>query len=605
VPLEQIDRLAKSLQWWDSKRVAIERVEESGLDPASAELQRWLGLVELLVGFPRHLSQHVGGFVISERPLSRLVPIENAAMPERTVIQWDKNDLEELGLLKVDVLGLGMLSAIRRSLALINKFYGRRMTLADVPAEDPAVYRMISNADTIGVFQIESRAQMAMLPRLRPCCYYDLVIEVAIVRPGPIQGDMVHPYLRRRNDEEEITYPSPEVKSVLERTLGVPLFQEQVMQLAVVAAGFTPGQADQLRRAMAAWRRRGDLGFFERQLIQGMLERGYEEQFAQRIFNQIQGFGEYGFPESHAASFALLVYVSAWLKCHEPAAFFCALLNSQPMGFYAPAQLLRAAREQGVIVNPVDVTCSLYDSILEPAGDGSPAIRLGLRVIKGLSEACVLRLLAARSQRVFEDAEDLARRGRLDAKDLGALAAGDALKAFAKNRFRARWEVAGIEAPRPLLNDTRIAEAVPMLKTPSEGQDIVADYRHLGFTLGRHPLALLRERLAAFGIRPADDVKAMPDGARVYAAGLVITRQRPSSASGVTFVTVEDETGYLNLVVWEQLAERARRVLLGSTLLGVKGRVQQESGVLHIIAEALFDHSVLLGGLTSRSRNFH
>jgi error-prone DNA polymerase len=335
-----------------------------------------------------------------------------------------------------------------------------------------------------------------------------------------------------------------------------------------------------------------------------MRERGYEAQFAKRIFNQIKGFGEYGFPESHAASFALLVYVSAWMKCHEPAAFFCALLNSQPMGFYAPAQLLRAARAQNVVVKAVDVTCSAYDSTLEPAVDGNPAIRLGLHVIKGLSEAGVERLLQARRERAFEDAEDLARRARLDAKDLGALAAGNALKVFASNRFRARWAVAGIEKAKPLLNGVRIPEATPMLKAPREGEDIVADYRHLGFSMGRHPLALLRERLAAEGIRPAGDVKTMTNGARVHAAGLVITRQRPQSASGVTFVTVEDETGYLNLVIWEKLAERERRVLLSASLLGVRGRVQQESGVLHIIAEALFDHSVLLGGLTSRSRNF-
>src|SRR5690606_6736415 len=371
----QIDALAKSLSWWDGKLLHPERLAEAGLDPESPRLELLTALVGQLVGFPRHLSQHVGGFVISHGPLSRLVPIENAAMPERTVIQWDKDDLEELGLLKVDVLGLGMLTAIRRSFELIDAFYAGRggpreamlpMSLAKIPAEDPKVYDMISKADTVGVFQIESRAQMAMLPRLKPRCYYDLVIEVAIIRPGPIQGDMVHPYLRRRNGEEPVTYPSEEVRTVLEGTLGVPIVLERVMQLAIVATGFTPGEADQLRRAMAAWRRRGDLGRFEKRLIDGMLEPGYTPEFAKQIFEQIRGFGEYGFPESHSASFALLVYVSAWLKCYEPAAFFCALLNSQPMGFYAPAQLLRAARSHGVEIRPVDVTASGVESTLEP-----------------------------------------------------------------------------------------------------------------------------------------------------------------------------------------------------------------------------------------------
>ena len=361
----QVNALAKSLQWWDG-HVDIQRIAEAGLDPTAPKVRCLLQLVQSLLGFPRHLSQHVGGFVIAEQPLSELVPIENAAMPERTVIQWDKDDLEELGLLKVDVLGLGMLSAIRRSFELVEAYDGRKLTMMSIPAEDPEVYQMISRADTIGVFQVESRAQMAMLPRLQPKEYYDLVIEVAIIRPGPIQGDMVHPYLRRRNGEEAVTYPSTEVEEVLKRTLGVPIFQEQVMQLAIVAAGFTPGEADQLRRAMAAWRRRGGLEPFEERLVRGMSERGYPEEFAERIFNQIKGFGEYGFPESHAASFALLVYVSAWLKYHEPAAFFCALLNSQPMGFYAPAQLVRCAREHAVEVQPVDVNRSDWDSTLEP-----------------------------------------------------------------------------------------------------------------------------------------------------------------------------------------------------------------------------------------------
>ena len=600
----ELDTLARSLHWWDRRNVDTERVTEAGLDPASPRVRRLLSLVESVLGFPRHLSQHVGGFVISERPLNELVPVENAAMPGRTVIQWDKHDLEELGLLKVDILGLGMLSAIRKSFELMEDFYGREFSMSSIPAEDPEVYRMISKADTLGVFQIESRAQMAMLPRLKPRCYYDLVIEVAIIRPGPIQGDMVHPYLRRRNGEEPVTYPSAGVRKVLERTLGVPIFQEQVMQLAIVAAGFTPGEADQLRRAMAAWQRRGDLGRMEERLIQGMLERGYRREFAERIFNQIKGFGEYGFPESHAASFALLAYVSAWLKCHEPAVFFCALLNSQPMGFYAPAQLVRTAREHGVDVRPIVVTRSRWDSSLEPGAGREPAIRLGLRVVKGLSAKGGERLLKARAEREFADVEDLARRAKLDAKDLGALAAAGALKPFARNRHRARWSVAGIEKPAPLLDRVHIPEAIPMLKAPTEGEDIMADYRRMGLTLGRHPLALLRERLGAMGVLEAEAVRRLKHGTRVCAAGLVIIRQRPSSVDGVTFVTVEDETGYLNLVVWENVAQRERRTLLGAMLLGVEGRVQKEGEVLHIIAERLHDQSRLLGGLTTRSRNF-
>ncbi|HEY8521200.1 MAG TPA: error-prone DNA polymerase [Gammaproteobacteria bacterium] len=597
----QVGTLAKSLQWWDGHRIDRQRFVEAGLDPESAKVKQLLRLAQELIGFPRHLSQHVGGFVISEGPLAELVPIENAAMPERTVIQWDKDDLEALGLLKVDVLGLGMLSAIRRCFELIERFHGRRLTMAEVPAEDPEVYRMISRADTMGVFQIESRAQMAMLPRLRPRCFYDLVIEVAIIRPGPIQGDMVHPYLRRRNGEEPVTYPSEEVRQVLERTLGVPIFQEQVMQLAIVAAGFTPGEADRLRRAMAAWRRRGDLEAFERRLIDGMLARGYGEPFARRIFEQIKGFGEYGFPESHAASFALLVYVSAWLKRHEPAAFCCALLNSQPMGFYAVAQLVRSAREHGVEVRPVDVTASDWDSTLEPDDAGRPAVRLGLRLVKGLSAAGAERIVRARAARPFEDVQDLAVRADLDAKDLGALAAGAALRSLAPNRHRARWEVAGVDK-RPWPG--RVAEAVPLLRRPSEAEDIAADYRHLGLTLGRHPLALLRGRLAALRIRTAAEIAGRPHGAWVRGAGIVITRQHPSSAAGVVFVTLEDETGYLNLVVWARVAARDRQALLGASLLGVEGHVQKEGEVLHVVARRLFDLSELLGGLVTTSRDF-
>jgi error-prone DNA polymerase len=601
----QVNALAKSLQWWDGRQIDSERVREAGLDPASPVIRRLLALVSALIGFPRHLSQHVGGFVISQGALSQLVPIENATMPDRTVIQWDKDDLEELGLLKVDVLGLGMLSAIRRSFDLIQAFYGRELSMSTLPAEDPAVYEMISRADTVGVFQIESRAQMAMLPRLKPGCYYDLVIEVAIIRPGPIQGDMVHPYLRRRDGKEPVTYPSPQVEEVLKRTLGVPIFQEQVMKLAVVAAGFTPGEADQLRRAMAAGRRRGGLERFELRLTQGMLDRGYTEEFAGRIFNQIKGFGEYGFPESHAASFALLVYVSAWLKCHEPAVFFCALLNSQPMGFYAPAQLLRSARKDGVEVRPVDIHTSDWDSTLERNTHGDPVLCLGLRLVKGLSAAGAEQAIEARRTRRFTNIQDLAERTGLGRKDLNVLAASGALKSLAKNRHRARWDVAGVQKPTPLFPQIRIPEGTPLLRIPTEGQDIAADYRHLGFTLGRHPLALLRTRLIAMHIEQASLVTGLEHGTATYAAGLVITRQRPGSAAGVTFVTIEDETGYLNLVVWERLAKYQRPILLGATLLGVKGHVQKEGEVVHVVADRLYDHSALLGTLPTQSRDFH
>ena len=605
----RITALARSMQCWDGRKADPEQIREAGLDPNNSKILQLLELTRSLIGFPRHLSQHVGGFVISQGPLTRLVPIENAAMPERSVIQWDKDDLEELGLLKVDVLGLGMLSAIRRSFELIKDFYGehfygRALSMSTLPAEDPAVYEMICKGDTMGVFQIESRAQMAMLPRLKPRCYYDLVIEVAIIRPGPIQGDMVHPYLRRRNGEEPVTYPSPEVEAVLERTLGVPIFQEQVMKLAVVAAGFTPGEADQLRRAMAAWRRRGGLEFFEQRLISGMRERGYSDEYAQRIFNQIKGFGEYGFPESHAASFALLVYVSSWLKCHEPGVFCCALLNSQPMGFYAPAQLVRSATEHGVEVRAIDVNESDWDSTLEPTEGDVPAVRLGLRMIKGLSENAAARLLAARHNGRFTDIQSLSEQADLGSADLGALAAAGALGSLERHRHAAAWGVAGIQKPTPLLSQMRIAEALPMLRAPTEGENIAADYRHLGLSLGRHPLALLRKHFSSMGLMTATEVARCKPGEAVATVGLVITRQRPSSASGVVFITIEDETGYLNLIVWERVSERQRAELLGATLLGLEGKVQKEGEVLHVVAERLHDYSALLGSLRTRSRDF-
>jgi len=601
----QVDRLARAMQWWDGHESDDSRVRDAGFDTASPLIARVMALTRELVGFPRHLSQHTGGFVISRGPLEELVPIENAAMPERTVIQWDKDDLDELGLLKVDVLGLGMLTAIRRALALVSARRGREFRLADIPPEDPAVYEMICRADTVGVFQIESRAQMAMLPRLRPRCYFDLVVEVAIVRPGPIQGQMVHPYLRRRNGEEPVVYPGPEVEGVLSRTLGVPIFQEQVMELAIVAAGFTPGEADRLRRAMAAWKRKGGLEPFEQRLVEGMRARGYDEAFAHQVFQQIRGFGEYGFPQAHAASFALLVYVSAWLKRHEPAAFCCALLNSQPMGFYAPAQLLRDARTHGVAVRAAGVNESAVESTLEDAQDGAPALRLGLDRVRGLAREAAERIVAARAaDGAYRQAGELARRAGLGRRELAALAAAGALAGIAGHRHRAGWEVLGVEPPLPLVPQGGREEGTPLLPAPTEGEGIVADYRALGFTLARHPLALLRGRLAGDGWRTAAEVASLPDGAPVVTGGIVVTRQRPGSAGGVIFVTLEDETGTVNLVVWSRVADAHRRAMLGARLLGVRGRLQREGEVRHVVVDTLEDRSALLGRLLAPARDF-
>jgi len=625
--LAQVDRLAKSRAWWDRAGLGGEQLAAEGFDPSSRVVRQLAALVATIVGFPRHLSQHTGGFVISRGPLSRLVPIENAAMPERSVIEWDKDDLDALGLLKVDVLALGMLSAIRRALDFVADFRGRPFTLADVPAEDAGVYEMVSHGDTVGVFQIESRAQMSMLPRLRPRTFFDLVIEVAIVRPGPIQGGMVHPYLRRRSGQEPVSYPSEAVRGVLERTLGVPIFQEQVMQLAVVAAGFTPGEADRLRRAMAAWRRKGGLEPFEKRLKDGMRARGYPEEFADQIYRQILGFGEYGFPESHSASFALLVYVSAWLKRYEPAAFCAALLNSQPMGFYAPAQLVQDARRHGVEVRPVDVTVSEWECTLEvgdqrpaaggqsPAGGGEggedgdrgsvPAMRLGLLMVKGLSQAAADRIVAARRGWPFASVDDLAHRAELDAGDLKRLAAANALAALAEHRRIAYWNVAGVETRANMLRDAPVHERRPHLAAPTEGEDLIADYASVGLTLGRHPLALLRERLRNMRLSSAEEIRAMPHRRLARASGIVTGRQRPDTAAGVIFVTLEDETGYVNVVVWRDIAERQRREVLGARLMTVYGVIEREGEVVHLVARRIVDHSVLLGQLTTHSRDFH
>jgi error-prone DNA polymerase len=628
IDLDRIDAVAKSQQWYDGRSISPERLRENGFDPQAPTVKLWAELTHQLIGFPRHLSQHPGGFVIAKEQIALLVPVENAAMDGRSVIQWDKDDLDALGLLKVDVLALGMLSAIRRALGHIGAKLGRSaqepFEMQDVPAEDPATYDMASKADTVGVFQIESRAQMSMLPRLKPRCFYDLVIEVAIVRPGPIQGGMVHPYLKRRSGEEAIEFPSAEVAQALQRTCGIPIFQEQVMQLAVLAADFTPGEADQLRRAMAAWKRKGGLGPFHDRLVGRMVQKGYAPDYAERIFKQIEGFGEYGFPESHAASFALLVYVSCWIKRHHPDAFLAALLNSQPMGFYAPAQLVRDAREHGVQVRPVDVRVSAWDSALEGSDGPYPhtpdagrvdqtvplqAVRLGLNRISGLSQAAAQRIVDARCQAPFSGAEDLARRARLNAVELRALALADALHGIVGgldgNRHQAAWAVAGVDTrPTELLRATRLHEAPVQLAAPSEAEAMLADYRSLGLTLNRHPVAMLREQLTAFKVQPAAVLRTYPNGRIARASGLVTHRQRPETAKGTVFVTIEDETGSVNIIVWPAVADAQRKPLLGARLLTVYGQWQREGDVMHLLATRMLDHSALLQGLNSHSRDF-
>uniref|UniRef100_UPI000F06A933 error-prone DNA polymerase n=1 Tax=Pseudomonas viridiflava TaxID=33069 RepID=UPI000F06A933 len=607
LPPDQINALADAFSRWSDTLPSPERLREYGLDPEAPMLKRVLALSDELIGFPRHLSQHPGGFVISEHPLDTLVPVENAAMAERTIIQWDKDDLDLVGLLKVDILALGMLSALRRTFDLVHLHRGKQWTLASVPSDDRPTYEMISRADTIGVFQIESRAQMAMLPRLRPEKFYDLVIEVAIVRPGPIQGDMVHPYLRRRNGEEAITYP-PALEKVFERTLGVPLFQEQVMEVAIIAADYTPGEADQLRRSMAAWKRHGGLEPHRERLTKGMLKNGYEQDFADRIFEQIKGFGSYGFPESHAASFALLTYASCWLKCHEPAPFTCALINSWPMGFYSPDQLLQDARRHHIEIRPVGVRYSDWDCSLEPIEHPdytrNLAIRLGMRMVRGFREDDALRIERARATRAFSDATDLTIRAGLDNRAAEALADSGALRGLIGHRHRARWEVAGVEAQRPLFDDLPSEEHQVTLPLPTVAEDLVADYATLGTTLGPHPLALLRRQLAAKRFRSSRDLLTLENDRTLSVAGLVIGRQRPGTASGVTFVTLEDEFGMVNVVVWRDLAERQRKVLVGSQLLQVFGRLESKSGVRHLIAQRLYDLTPLLTGLDVRSRDF-
>jgi len=607
VDLSIVDQVAKSQRWWDSKSGLAQRFVECGLDPGALVAQQWQSLTKTLMGFPRHLSQHPGGFVIARGKLSRLVPIENAAMPDRSVVQWDKDDLDALGLLKIDILALGMLSAIRRALNLISQQRGKSFELHDIPPEDPATYDMICQADTVGVFQIESRAQMSMLPRLRPRTFYDLVIEVAIIRPGPIQGDMIHPYLRRRQGLEAVTYPSMEMEKVLSRTLGVPIFQEQVMQIAMVAAGFTPGEADQLRRAMAAWKRKGGLEKFEEKLYRGLQERGYTQQFGESIVRQIRGFAEYGFPESHASSFALLTYASSWLKCHEPAAFLAALLNSLPMGFYSASQLVQDARRHHIEVREVDVLVSGWEAALEPPTNqqsSHAAVRLGFNLVSGLSQEAGWRIEEARSIRPFSNVTDLADRAALSRTDLQALANANALAPLAGHRRQALWQ-AVVDAPdKGLLRQAPIREEQIALTAPHEGETIVADYHSLGLTLGRHPLALLRPILTTKRFLPADILNTFSDRQFARGCGIVTMRQRPGTAKGVIFVTLEDETGLVNVIVWPDLVEKQRKELLGASLLGVYGIWQCQNNVRHLVAKRLVDLSPLLGKLSTSSRDF-
>ena len=705
---DMIEQFAKENFWFDKNGLLAQRLEEANISDAkdAGPVLQWLDLTVQLLGFPRHLGQHVGGFVLTQSKLSRLVPIQPATMEARRIIQWDKDDLDAMGLLKVDVLALGMLSAIRRSLQLIDQWRGGHLQMHQIPSGDEQTYDMICAADTVGVFQIESRAQMSMLPRLKPRCFYDLVVEVAIVRPGPIVGGMVHPYLKRRANPEEETYPNEELRRALGRTLGVPIFQEQVMQIAMVAADFTAGEADDLRRSMAAWKRKGGVKRFYDRLVGRMVERGYERTFADNIFKQIEGFGEYGFPESHAASFAKLVYISCWLKCHEPACFFAALVNSQPMGFYSPSQLMQDARKHGVQVRAVDVTCSAWDCTLEPAmhllplshakpkalplaagegrgegrGEGTnagspvlqtagrpepsllravqerpsapgaaarspnplpkvegerqaepasskahpgihphqPAIRLGLRLVSGLSEITVDRILAARQDAAFTSVEDLCLRAQLNTLEVNALAAADALAPLAGHRRQQVWQAAAIKPQPLLLKAVPTHEAALDLPDTPEGENILFDYRATGLTLRRHPLALLRPRLAEKGFLTAAQLDELPDGEDVAACGIVTLRQQPSTAKGVIFLTIEDDTGPINVIVWKSIRLAQRDELLHSTLLGVHGvwqRSTEQSGSLegfgtvrNLIAQRLEDLSPLLGRLgqgAARSRDFH
>ena len=646
---EVLDRLASNHQWWDGQTIDAERLRESGLAADDLAVRQLVAITSELLGFPRHLSQHPGGFVLTQGPLTRMVPVENASMPDRTVIEWDKDDLDAVGLLKVDVLGLGMLTAIRKTLDFVSKRQRAPFEVKDIPDGDDATYRMIQRAETIGVFQIESRAQRSMLPRLKPAKFYDLVIEVAIVRPGPIQGGMVHPYLQRRQGLEPVVYPGG-LESVLERTLGVPVFQEQVMQIAMIAAGFSGGEADELRRSMAAWKRKGDLGKYREKLIEGMRARNYPVSFAEQIFEQIKGFSEYGFPESHAASFALLVYTSSWLKCHRPAEFLAGMLNAQPLGFYSPSQLVQDARRNGVEVLPPDVMHSDWDCTLEradgrvirPARQGKDAeaidarpldadgiaedeagdpclesdealaidaapvkVRLGLRLVKGLQRASAAAICIERRRGPFNDAEDLARRTGLNQQQMTALAAGDALTSISGHRRQQMWDAAAQHAPPPLLARAPVQEDFLDLPQAPEGEEIVFDYASLGLTLRRHPLALLRPALRERGLLCARELNEAPNGRAVRACGIVTVKQQPATAKGTIFISLEDETGDIQVIVHRDLWAKQRQVMLHARLMAVRGRWQRSGAVRNLVAGHLEDLTPMLGRLRTESRDFH
>ncbi|MGV3470105.1 error-prone DNA polymerase [Limnobacter sp.] len=618
-----VERLAKSQDGGYSRSMSVDHMVQAGIDVRQSTVQHCVHLADELLGFPRHLSQHTGGFVIARDSLTELVPVENASMPDRSVIQWDKDDLDAMGLMKVDVLALGMLSAIRMTLDELNRKSNAPRTLQDIPPEDSATYDMMCKADTVGVFQIESRAQMGMLPRLQPREYYDLVIQVAIVRPGPIQGGMVHPFLKRRQGLEAVNYPSEALKEALGRTKGVPIFQEQVMQIAILAAGFTPGEADALRRGMAAWKRKGGLHHFYERVVSGMLKRGYTREFAESIFKQMEGFGEYGFPESHAASFAMLVYASAWLKCHHPDAFLCGLLNAQPMGFYAPSQLIQDAQRHGVTVKPVDVQCSAFETRLENNQDllqHEPArgnrtlhpVRLGLNRVNGLKHNSALRIVQTREQGLFESVEDLTKRAQLDRSDLLALADANALAQLAGHRRQAVWQTAATETGgirntarhTDLLANTRTRETPLELPKATELEDMLADYRATGASLVHHPISFLRKQLTPYKIRQVKELQTYPNGRLARACGIVTHRQRPATAHGTVFLNLEDETGNVNVIVWNRLAEEQRQVLRNAQIMGVFGIWQREGEVCNLVARRLVDYTHLLSQLQTPSRDF-
>ncbi|MGD0387743.1 MAG: error-prone DNA polymerase [Tepidisphaeraceae bacterium] len=632
--LDTVDQMAKRQDWWDGDVLNAGKIREVGLDPADPTVRRTLHLAGELLGFPRHLSQHVGGMVMSRRPLCESVPIENAAMNDRTVIEWDKDDLDAVGMFKVDVLGLGMLTALAKGLKMVNEArpLERSIELHAIPPEDPAVYAMACDADTVGVFQIESRAQMSMLPRLRPKCFYDLVIEVAIVRPGPIQGNMVHPYLRRREGTEKVSFPKPELQAVLGKTLGVPLFQEQAMKLVMVAAGFSAAEADRLRRAMAAWRYTGHIEQFHRNVVEGMIRNGYDESFAQQCFEQIKGFGEYGFPESHAASFALLVYASAWLKRYHPAAFCAAILNSQPMGFYAPAQLVRDAREHGVEVLPVDVNHSEYDCILENLPDarplatdpdkrtwgrGGPAVRLGFRMVKGLHAAHARRIVECRQRcGPFRSIDHFHEAAGLPISAVTILAEADAFASLSKSRRPALWDALALPDDRPPLPTAKQVEGFAStveatddlhaeLPRMTAGEEILADYGAVGLSLKGHPVGIVRAELSRRKIVPAAEVWNRAAGRWVSVAGVVLIRQRPGTASGIVFVTLEDETGIVNLIIRPHVYERYRAAARHAALLQADGYIERQGQVQHVMTVRLQDLSGVLSGFLHPSRDFH